>query len=200
MSLVTQKAPDFTTSAVLKNGKINENFNFKKYISNKKAVLFFWPMDFTFVCPSEIIAFNKLYNEFKIRKVKLIGISFDSVFVHLAWQKTKYKKGGIGPIKYVMASDIKREIQKSYGIEHPKLGVALRASFLIDEEGIIRHEVINDLPYGRNIQDMLRIIDALIFHKKFGEVCPANWNINKKGIQPTYNGISEYLSKNINKI
>ncbi|WP_343183670.1 redoxin domain-containing protein [Buchnera aphidicola] len=199
MSLVTQKAPNFSTSAILKNGKITENFNFKKYISKKKCVLFFWPMDFTFVCPSEIIAFNKFYNEFKIRNVKLIGVSIDSIFVHLAWQKTKYKNGGIGPIKYVMASDIKREIQKSYGIEHPNLGVALRASFLIDEERIIRHEIINDLPYGRNIKDMLRMIDALTFHKKFGNVCPANWKKNKKGIKPTPKGISKYLSNNMNK-
>ncbi|NIH40976.1 MAG: redoxin domain-containing protein [Buchnera aphidicola (Periphyllus aceris)] len=195
MSLVTQKAPNFIASAILKNKKIIENFNFKKYIKNKKAVLFFWPMDFTFVCPSEIIKFNELYEEFKKRKVKLIGVSLDSVYVHLAWQKTKYKNGGIGPINYVMVSDLKRKIQKSYKIEHPKLGVSLRASFLIDENRIIRHEVVNDLPYGRNIQEMLRMIDSIIFHEKFGEVCPANWTTKKKGIKPTPQGISKYLSK-----
>jgi peroxiredoxin (alkyl hydroperoxide reductase subunit C) len=200
MTLVTQLAPDFSTSAVLKNGKIDNNFNFKKYISGKKAVLFFWPMDFTFVCPSEILSFNKNYQEFKKRNVKLIGVSFDSVFVHLAWQKTKYKNGGIGPIKFTMASDIKRTIQKSYQIEHPNLGMALRASFLIDEEGIIRHEIINDLPYGRNIKEMLRMIDALIFHKKNGEVCPANWTNKKQGITPNPKGISKYLSKKMKKI
>ncbi|CAL4319859.1 peroxiredoxin C [Buchnera aphidicola] len=200
MTLVTQLAPDFLTSAVLKNGKIIDNFHFKKYISGKKAVLFFWPMDFTFVCPSEILSFNKYYQEFKNRNVKLIGISFDSVFVHLAWQKTKYKNGGIGPIKFAMASDIKRTIQKSYGVEHPVLGMALRASFLIDENGIIRHQVINDLPYGRNIKEMLRMVDSLIFHQKNGEVCPANWNINKAGMQANPEGVSKYLSKKMKKI
>ncbi|CAL4319777.1 redoxin domain-containing protein [Buchnera aphidicola] len=200
MTLVTQLAPDFITSAVLKNGKIIDNFHFKKYISKKKAVLFFWPMDFTFVCPSEILSFNKYYKEFKNRNVKLIGISFDSVFTHLAWQKTKYKKGGIGPIKFVMASDIKRNIQKSYGIEHPILGMALRASFLIDENRIIRHQIVNDLPYGRNIKEMLRMIDSLIFYKKNGEVCPANWNIKKEGMQPTPEGVSRYLAKKMKKI
>ncbi|MCW5197738.1 redoxin domain-containing protein [Buchnera aphidicola] len=196
MTLVTQSAPDFITSAILENGNIIDNFHFKKYISNSKAILFFWPMDFTFVCPSEIIAFNQKYEEFKKRNVKIVGISFDSVFVHAAWQKTKYKNGGIGPIKYVMASDIKRKIQKSYFIEHPNLGMALRASFLIDETGIIRHEIVNDLPYGRNIQEMIRMIDALDFHKKNGEVCPANWTTKKEGIKPTLKGISKYLSKN----
>lgn len=200
MTLVAQLAPDFSTSAVLKNEKITDNFNFKKYIFKKKAILFFWPMDFTFVCPSEIIAFNKCYEELKKRKVKLVGVSCDSVYVHLAWQKTKYKNGGIGPIKYVMASDIKRKIQKSYNIEHPNLGVALRASFLIDENGFIKHEIINDLPYGRNIKEMIRMIDALDLYKKTGKVCPANWTTKKNSITPNQKGISKYLSKNIKKI
>lgn len=198
MILVSQKAPDFIASAVMKNGEFIKDFNLSKYIINKYAVIFFWPMDFTFVCPSEIIAFNLKYKEFKKRNTKLIGISCDSEFVHYAWRNTPVKLGGIGKIEYPMIADVKREIQKKYGIEHPDLGIALRASFLIDKNMIVRHQVINDLPLGRNIDEMIRMIDALQFHEKNGEVCPAQWNIGKKGIHPSPQGISKFLSENIN--
>ncbi|CAL4319694.1 redoxin domain-containing protein [Buchnera aphidicola] len=200
MHLITKLAPNFIAPAINKQGKIVENFNFKEYISKKITILFFWPMDFTFVCPSEIIAFNKSYNEFKKRNVKIVGVSIDSIFTHQAWRNTSIQKGGIGKIKYFMVSDIKREIQKSYGIEHPELGIALRASFIIDENRIIRHQSINDLPYGRNINEIIRIIDAIKFHKKYKYVCPANWDDKKEGIIPTKKGISNYLSKNLKKI
>ncbi|QCI20919.1 peroxiredoxin C [Buchnera aphidicola (Hyperomyzus lactucae)] len=196
MVLVTQNAPNFIAPAVLENNKIVEKFDLKKYSNGQSIILFFWPMDFTFVCPSEIIEFNKLYSEFQKRNVKIVGVSIDSVFVHQAWQKTLPKNGGIGKINFPMVSDIKHSIQKSYGIEHPDLGVALRASFLIDSDWIIRHQVINDLPFGRNIKEMIRMVDAINFHNKYGEVCPANWEKGKKGMKPSLEGVSEYLSKN----
>jgi len=200
MVLVTRQAPDFTASAVLGNGEIINNFNLKKYIKNKYAVIFFWPMDFTFVCPSEIIAFDKRYHDFKDRGVEIIGISFDSEFVHNAWRLIKKEKGGIGKIQYPMIADVKREIIKSYGIEHPEIGVALRGSFLIDQKGIIRHQVVNDLPLGRNINEMIRMVDAMIFHEKHGQVCPAQWEKGKNGMDASLQGVVEYLSNNIDNI
>ncbi|QNS01907.1 MAG: peroxiredoxin [Buchnera aphidicola (Pentalonia nigronervosa)] len=195
MVLVTQKAPNFIAPAILKNGEIVENFDLKKYSNGQLTVLFFWPMDFTFVCPTEIIEFNKLYQDFKKRNTKIVGISIDNVFVHQAWQKTLPEYGGIGKINFPMVSDIKHNIQKSYGIEHPEIGVALRASFVIDSQWVIRHQVINDLPIGRNIHEIIRIIDAIAFHKKYGEVCPANWHPGKLGIKPSSKGLAEYLTK-----
>ncbi|CAL4320065.1 Alkyl hydroperoxide reductase C [Buchnera aphidicola (Thelaxes suberi)] len=195
MNLVTLPAPDFTASAVLSNGEFVEDFNLKKYINNKIAVLFFWPMDFTFVCPSELIEFNNLYPEFKKRKVELIGISIDSIFVHNAWRNTPIKQGGVGKLKYIMVSDIKKEIQRSYDIEHPHIGVALRASFLIDKNGIIRHQTVNDLPFGRNISEIIRMIDALQFHEKNGEVCPVNWKKGNKGMHPSPEGVIKYFNE-----
>lgn len=198
MILVTHPAPDFQASAILHDGKIIDNFKLSKYIKNNAAVIFFWPMDFTFVCPSEIIAFNQFYTEFKTRNVHIIGISCDSVFAHHTWRNIPISEGGIGKIQYTMVSDIKRDIQKSYGIEHPHLGVALRASFLIDTMGIIRHQVVNDLPLGRNVKEMLRMIDSLQFHEKNGLVCPAQWEKGKEAIEPSLTGIVKYLNKNKN--
>ncbi|CAL4320389.1 Alkyl hydroperoxide reductase C [Buchnera aphidicola (Neophyllaphis podocarpi)] len=193
MTLVTNKAPDFNADAILENGDIVNNFNFKKYTKNKISVLFFWPMDFTFVCPSEIITFNKSIREFEKRNTKIIGVSCDSVFVHNAWRNTDIHNGGIGKIKYIMVSDIKKEIQKSYGVEHPSMSVAFRASFIIDQKGIIRHQTVNDLPYGRNVKEIIRMIDAIIFHQNNGEVCPAEWKKGEKGIKASQEGIVKYL-------
>lgn len=195
MILVTHHAPNFTAPAVLKNNNIIENFNFKEYANGKSMVLFFWPMDFTFVCPSEIIEFNKIYHDLKERNVKIVGVSIDSVFVHQAWKNILPKNGGIGNINFPMVSDIKRNIQRSYGVEHPDLGVALRASFFIDENWVIRHQIVNDLPFGRNIKEIIRIVDAVDFYKKHGEVCPANWEKGKKGMKTSPSGVSEYLSE-----
>ncbi|VFP86811.1 Alkyl hydroperoxide reductase C [Candidatus Erwinia haradaeae] len=200
MVLVTHPAPDFTASAVLGDGNIIEKFNFIEYINGKISVLFFWPMDFTFVCPSELIAFDRRYLEFQKRGVEIIGVSSDSQFVHKAWRKTPINHGGVGDIQYVMVADIKREIQKAWGIEHPQVGVALRASFLIDQTGIVRHQVVNDLPLGRNIDEMLRMVDALQFHEQHGEVCPAQWQKGKDGIIASPAGVSQYLSKNIDQL
>lgn len=200
MVLVNRQAPDFTASAVLGNGKIVKNFNLKNYIHGNPAVIFFWPMDFTFVCPSEIIAFDKRYGAFQRRSTKIIGISFDSEFVHNAWRMINTKEGGIGQIQYPMVADIKREIIKSYGIEDPDTGVALRGSFLIDKEGIIRHQVVNDLPLGRNIDEMIRMVDALQFHEVHGEVCPAQWESGQKGMVASTKGVAKYLSENLIKL
>ncbi|QJC29901.1 peroxiredoxin C [Enterobacteriaceae endosymbiont of Plateumaris sericea] len=200
MILVTKKAPDFNASAVLNNGSIIDNFNFSEYSKNKITVIFFWPLDFTFVCPSEIISFNNHYNDFNERNVKILGISCDSQFTHNAWRNTPIQKGGIGKIKFTIVSDLKKEIQQKYGIEHPKLGIALRASFLIDKNGIIRHQLVNDLPFGRNINEMIRMIDALKHYEKYGEVCPAQWEKGKKSIIPTSTGIADYLTNNLNQL
>ena len=200
MVLVTRQAPDFTCAAVLGNGEIVNNFNFKKHINGKAAVLFFYPLDFTFVCPSELIAFDHRYEEFKKRGVEVVGVSIDSEFTHNAWRNTPTENGGIGAVKYALAADVKHEIAKAYGIEHPEEGVALRASFLIDKNGVVRHQVVNDLPLGRNIDEMLRMVDALQFHEEHGEVCPAQWEKGKEGMKDSPEGVAKYLKQNADKL
>ena len=200
MTLVTRKAPDFTSAAILGTGEITNNFNLSQYINGKYAVVFFWPMDFTFVCPSEIIAFDHRLEEFKKRGVEVIGISMDSEYVHNAWRNTPQDKGGIGEVKFPIVADIKHSIMQSYGIEHPEAGVALRASFFIDKQGIVRHETINDLPIGRNIDEMIRIVDAYQFHEEHGEVCPAQWTKGKKGMQANPNGVASFLKQHADEI
>ncbi|RUO28904.1 alkyl hydroperoxide reductase [Aliidiomarina sedimenti] len=198
--LVGRQAPDFTAAAVLGNGEIVEDFNFADHIKGSKAVLFFYPLDFTFVCPSELIAFDKRLAEFEKRGVKVIGCSIDSQFSHNAWRNTNVDNGGIGQVKYPLVADVKHEVVKAYDIEHPEAGVAFRASFLIDEEGQVRHQVVNDLPLGRNVDEMLRMVDALNFHEKHGEVCPAGWNEGDEGMKADAAGVSAYLSKNSDKL
>ena len=200
MVLVTRQAPDFTSSAVLGNGEIVDNFNFKKHIEGKAAVIFFYPLDFTFVCPSELIAFDHRYEEFKKRGVEVVGVSIDSQFTHNAWRNTPTENGGIGAVKYALAADVKHDIAKAYGIEHPEAGVALRASFLIDKNGVVRHQVVNDLPLGRNIDEMLRMVDALQFHEEHGEVCPAQWEKGKEGMKDSPEGVAKYLKQNADKL
>jgi len=200
MVLVTRPAPDFTSAAVLGNGEIVENFNFKKHIEGKAAVLFFYPLDFTFVCPSELIAFDHRYEEFKKRGVEVVGVSIDSQYSHNAWRNTATENGGIGAVKYALAADVKHEIAQAYGIEHPEAGVALRASFLIDQNGIVRHQVVNDLPLGRNIDEMLRMVDALQFHEEHGEVCPAQWEKGKEGMKDNPEGVARFLKQHANEL
>ncbi len=198
--LVTKKAPNFKAQAINKENKII-NFNLKKYTKNNISVLFFWPLDFTFVCPSEIIAINNRYKEFKKRKTKIIGISIDSVYTHIAWKNTNINNGGIGKeINFIMVSDIKREIQKLYNVKSKKTGTSLRATFIIDKNRIIRHESINDFSIGRNIKEIIRIIDALKFISKNNYVCPAQWNNKKEYIVPSHEGICNFLKKNSKKI
>ena len=160
--LVGRSAPDFTAAAVTGSGEIIENFNLAESIKGKKAVIFFYPLDFTFVCPSELIAFDHRYAEFQSRGVEVIGVSIDSQFSHNAWRNTAINDGGIGQVKYTLVADVKHEICNAYDVEHPEAGIAFRASFLVDEAGMVRHQVVNDLPLGRNVDEMLRMVDAFI--------------------------------------
>ncbi|KEY91663.1 peroxiredoxin [Candidatus Photodesmus blepharus] len=197
MVLVGRKAPDFSAAAVLGSGEIVDSFNFSEFTRDKKAVVFFYPLDFTFVCPSELIAFDKRFNDFQKKGVEIIGVSIDSQFSHSAWRNTAIKDGGIGEVKYPLVADIKHEICKAYNIECLDVGVAFRASFLIDAGGVVRHQVVNDLPIGRNIDEMLRMVDALNFHEENGEVCPAQWKEGKVGMDASKKGVAEFLSKHV---
>ncbi len=191
---VCAEAPDFTATAVMADGSMNENFKLSDY-RGKYVVLFFYPLDFTFVCPSEIIAHDKRVAQLMERDVQLIGVSIDSQFSHYAWRNTAIEAGGIGQVGFPLVADITRDIIDAYGVRHPD-GVALRASFLIDRDGIVQHITINNLPLGRNVDEMIRLVDALQFTEKHGEVCPAGWQKGDKGMKPTTEGVADYLSKN----
>lgn len=196
MSLVTRPAPDFTVPAVLGNGKIVDRYNFKEATKGKYALVFFYPLDFTFVCPSELIALDHAMAEFKARDVEVISVSIDSQFTHNAWRNTPVDKGGIGPVQYTMAADVTHHIARSYGVEHPEAGVALRGAFIIDRDSVVRAALINDLPLGRNMSEILRLVDALQFTEKHGEVCPANWKKGDKGMTASPAGVASYLAEN----
>ncbi|ACU89247.1 peroxiredoxin [Desulfomicrobium baculatum] len=196
--LVTKQAPDFTAPAVNPGGCI-EDFTLSS-LRGKYVVLFFWPLDFTFVCPTEIIAHDRRLQEFRDRGVEVVGVSIDSQFTHFAWRSTPVDQGGIGPVGFSMVADVKHEIAKAYGIEHPEAGVALRASFLIDRDGVVQHQVVNNLPLGRNVDEMLRLVDALQFTEKHGEVCPAGWQKGDTGMKPDAHGVADFLSKNAEKL
>ena len=194
--LVGREAPDFTAPAVLGDGTIVEDYNFGKETKGKYVVVFFYPLDFTFVCPSELIAFDHRLDEFKKRKVEVIGVSIDSHFTHNAWRNTPVNEGGIGQVGYTLVADMTHAICKAYDVETPDGAVAFRGSFLIDTEGNVRHQVVNDLPLGRNVDEMLRMVDALQFTEEHGEVCPAGWKEGDKGMNATPTGVAEYLAKN----
>ncbi len=194
--LVGHKAPDFCTAAVLANGEIAKDFHLSKVGQGKYVILFFYPLDFTFVCPSELIALNNRIAEFAKRNVEVIAISIDSQFTHHAWRNTPIEKGGIGPVKFPLVADINNSISKAYGVEHPDAEVALRGTFLIDKQGMVRSQIVNDLPLGRNIDELIRLVDALEFHETHGEVCPAGWNKGDIGIKPSAAGIASYLAEN----
>jgi peroxiredoxin (alkyl hydroperoxide reductase subunit C) len=191
-SIVTREAPDFSGQAVMPDNAFEE-LKLSSY-RGKYVVLFFYPLDFTFVCPSEIIAFDKALARFKERNVEVIGVSVDSHFTHLAWKNTPVENGGIGNVQYPLVADITKEISRSYGVLFNE-SVALRGLFLIDKEGLVRHALVNDLPLGRNVEEALRIVDALQFHEKHGEVCPANWKEGEDAMKPTADGVADYLAK-----
>ena len=197
--LVTNKAPDFTATTVLANGSIVDNFKLSENYGEKGTVLFFYPLDFTFVCPSEIIAFSKRVNEFKEKGVNVIGVSVDSQFSHFAWRETPVNKGGIGSINFPLVADLSKQIAKDYDVLFGE-AVALRGSFLIDSKGIVRHAVINDLPLGRNVDEMIRMIDAMQFTDEHGEVCAAGWQKGDEGMKATTKGVAEYLDKHENDL
>lgn len=193
-TLVTKEAPDFTATAVLADNSFNENFKLSDYRGKSYVVLFFYPLDFTFVCPSEIIAFDAALEKFQRKNTQVIGVSVDSHFTHLAWKNTPRKEGGIGPIRYPLVADITKSISRDYGVLLEG-GFALRGLFLIDKEGKVRHALINDLPIGRSVDEALRTLDALQFHEKHGDVCPANWHEGEEAMKPTADGVAQYLAK-----
>ncbi len=192
--LVTKQAPDFTATTVLADGSIVDDFKLSENYGEKGTVLFFYPLDFTFVCPSEIIAFSHKVGEFKERGINVIGVSVDSQFSHFAWRETAVENGGIGHVNMPLVADLTKEISKAYDVLLDD-GVALRGSFLIDADGTIRHAVINDLPLGRNIDEMIRMVDTMLFTNEFGEVCPAGWVKGDEGMKETPEGVAEYLAK-----
>ncbi|KTD38498.1 alkyl hydroperoxide reductase [Legionella nautarum] len=193
--LVGRKAPDFTVPAVLGNGQITDKFNLHEELKGKYGLVFFYPLDFTFVCPSEIIALDHRMNEFKERGVAVVAVSIDSQFTHNAYRNTPVKEGGIGPVGFTMAADVTHTICQSYGVEHPVAGVAFRGAFIIDKNGMVRSQIVNDLPIGRNIDELLRIIDAVQFFEENGEVCPAGWQKGQAGMKASPKGVAEYLSE-----
>lgn len=197
--LVAKKAPDFTAPAVLGNGEITPKFNLSTVIKNKYAVVFFYPLDFTFVCPSELLAVDHRMAQFKALGVEVIGISIDSQYTHHAWRNTPVNKGGIGHVKYTLVADINHHICKAYGIEH-EAGVALRGTFIIDREGIVRAEIVNDLPIGRQVDEWLRLVEAVQYHEEHGEVCPAGWTKGAAAIKANPAGIASYLDHNADKL
>ena len=196
--LVGKPAPDFTATAVLGNNEITE-ITFSKATKGKYAVVFFYPLDFTFVCPSELIAFDHRLDEFAKRGVEVMSVSIDSQFTHLAWKNTPVEKGGIGQVKYTLVADIKHLICQAYDVEAAG-GVAFRGSFLIDKAGVVRHQVVNDLPLGRNIDEMLRMVDALQFTEENGEVCPAGWQKGKAGMNASTAGVAKYLAEHAKEL
>jgi len=190
-SLVTREAPDFTAQAVMPDNSFAE-LRLSSY-RGKYVVLFFYPLDFTFVCPSEIIAFDKAVSEFEARNAQVIGASVDSHFTHHAWKSTPRNQGGIGPIGFPLVSDLSKSISRDYGVLLED-GVALRGLFLIDKEGVVRHALVNDLPLGRSVDEALRVLDALQFTEEHGEVCPANWHQGEEAMKPTAEGVAAYLA------
>jgi peroxiredoxin 2/4 len=191
-TLVTKEAPDFTATAVMPDNSFKE-LKLSSY-RGKYVILFFYPLDFTFVCPSEIVAFDAALDKFQKKNTQVLGASVDSHFTHWAWKNTPRKEGGIGPIRYPLVSDLTKSIAKDYGVLLEG-GVALRGLFLIDKEGKVRHALINDLPIGRSVDEALRTLDALQFHEQHGDVCPANWHEGEEAMKPTAEGVAQYLAK-----
>lgn len=189
--LVQQPAPDFKAQAVMPDGSFRE-VTLSQY-QGKYVLLFFYPLDFTFVCPTEIIAFSEYIDEFKKRNVEVLGVSIDSHFSHLAWRNTPRNEGGIGEIKYPLIADLNKTISKEYGVLIPEAGIALRGLFLIDRDGIVRHQLVNDLPLGRSVKEAIRMVDALQFFEENGEVCPANWHPGERTIKPNPEDCREYF-------
>ncbi len=191
-TLVGKHAPDFKAKAVV-DGQIVDNFTLSQF-RGQYVVLFFYPLDFTFVCPTELHAFQEKLSQFEVRNTKLIGCSVDSCFSHFAWLNTPKSKGGIQGVTYPLVADLNKEISANYDVLIPHEGIAYRGLFLIDQEGFVRHQVINDLPLGRSVDEALRILDALIYFETHGEVCPANWQQGHKSMKPTQEGLTSYFA------
>jgi len=207
-NLIGKKAPKFVANAVVNGGEIKEGFSLDQYLGKKHVIFFFYPLDFTFVCPTEILAFQEKMDEFEKRNVAVVGCSIDSEFSHWAWLNTELKDGGIKGVKYPLVADLSKTIAENYGVlageyDYDEEGnaifngapVAYRGLFLIDKDGIVRHNVINDLPLGRSIDEAIRMVDALQYFEKHGEVCPANWKPGEEAMAATHEGVAEYLAK-----
>nr|XP_027198050.1 uncharacterized protein LOC113792340 [Dermatophagoides pteronyssinus] len=194
MVLPGETAPNFQANAVMPNNEVKQ-LDFHQSAKGAYSVLFFWPFDFTFVCPTEIIAFNEALAEFEKRGVKVFGCSIDSVFVHSAWKATPPNKGGVGDVQFPMISDVSHEIMHAYGCVNRAEHTAFRGLFVMDRELVVRHALVNDAPLGRSVPEVLRIIDALQHHEKHGEVCPANWKRGERAMKPSAQGVANYLSE-----
>lgn len=192
--LVGRPAPDFTAAAVLADGEIVEDFNLRSYLDGSYGVVFFYPLDFTFVCPSEILAYSARAAALAERNTKLIGVSVDSQYTHAAWRNTPVNEGGLGAVAFPLVADLKKSIARDYGVLHDG-AVALRGTFLIDRDGIVRHQLVNDLPLGRNADEIVRMTDALQFHEEHGEVCPAGWQRGEAAMDASAEGVARYLSE-----
>lgn len=195
MFKINSQFPSCTNPTVLADGSMDDNFSITEYGAGSYTVVFFYPLDFTFVCPTEIVAFDKAMGEFEARGCKVVGASVDSQFSHAAWRQTDLNKGGIGPVNFPLVSDLQRNLSGELGILNEG-GVTYRASYLLDKEGKVRHAVINDLPLGRSVQEMLRMVDALAFHEEHGEVCPANWKKGEEAMEANAESTGAYLAKN----
>ncbi|MBW7835609.1 MAG: peroxiredoxin [Sphingomonadales bacterium] len=194
-SLIGKKAPDFTAAAVMPDDSIVNALTLSEYLKGSYGLIFFYPLDFTFVCPSEIIAFSNRMDKFAELNTKVVGVSVDSQFSHFAWRQTPVEKGGIGRIKFPLVADITKNIARNYGVLKDE-AVAFRGTFLIDRDGMVRHCVINDLPLGRNVDEAVRMVEALQFHEEHGEVCPAGWQKGQTGMKADAKGVAEYLAQN----
>jgi len=192
--LVGREAPNFKAQAVMPDGSFKE-VSLSDYLG-KEVILYFYPLDFTFVCPSEIISFDNHIADFKERGCEVLGVSVDSHFTHNAWRNTAIENGGIGAIQYPLIADLTKSIARDYDVLTPNGAVAFRGLFLIDKKGVVRHQLVNDLPLGRSVEEAIRMVDALQFHEKNGEVCPAGWNKGKEGMKADAKGVASYLAKN----
>jgi len=191
--LVGKAAPDFTAAAVMPDGQINEAFTLSDYLKGSYGLVFFYPLDFTFVCPSEILAYSHRAARFAELNTKVVAVSVDSQFTHAAWRETPVEKGGLGPVTFPMVADLTKQIARDYDVLIND-AVALRGTFLIDRDGVVRHQLVNDLPLGRNADEAVRMVEALQFHEEHGEVCPAGWNKGDAGMTPTAEGVADYLA------
>ena len=198
--LVGRKAPDFTVPAVLGTGEIVGKYNLYDETKGQYVVVFFYPLDFTFVCPSELIALDHRMADFTSRGVKVVAVSIDSHFTHNAYRNTPINQGGIGSVKFAMAADMSHSVCQAYGVEHPGAGVALRAAFIIDRDNVVRSQIVNDLPIGRNIDELLRLVDAVQFADEHGEVCPAGWKKGEAGMKASPQGVADYLAEHSEKL
>ncbi|RMF11402.1 MAG: peroxiredoxin [Alphaproteobacteria bacterium] len=192
--LIGKQAPDFTAAAVMPDDSITESFTLSEYIKGSYGLVFFYPLDFTFVCPSEILAHNNRMGKFEELNTKVVAVSVDSQHTHYAWRQTPVEKGGLGPVRFPLVADLTKQIARDYGVLINE-AVALRGTFLIDKEGVVRHCVINDLPLGRNVDEAIRMVEALQFHEEHGEVCPAGWQKGQEGMKPDAKGVADYLAK-----